>query len=134
MFKLEFTRRFSMAHRLLNGGHIKCATPHGHNEYVTVTLEAVKPEPLDGAANMVEPFALAKRRWHKWIDSHVDHAFHLSDSDPLLGYFQTHEPDKLALILVTPGDPTTEVLAVCFMAKINALLADDGGRLRCVSV
>ena len=36
MFSLIFSRRYSMAHRLLSGGSPKCAVPHGHNETVTV--------------------------------------------------------------------------------------------------
>jgi 6-pyruvoyltetrahydropterin/6-carboxytetrahydropterin synthase len=36
--------------------------------------------------------------------------------------------------MVMPGDPTTELLAACFMAKLNAFLTADGGRLTCVEV
>jgi len=85
-------------------------------------------------ANMVEPFEIAKAHWHRWIDEQVDHALQLSDGDPLIGYFRNHEPDRLARLLVTPGDPTTEMLAACFMAKLNAFLAKDGSDLRCVEV
>ena len=129
MFSLVFRRRYAMAHRLLADGEEACATPHGHNETVTVTLRAAQPAALDGAANMVEPFARAKASWHRWIDGHVDHSLHLGADDPLLGWFATHERQRLARILVTPGDPTTEMLALCMMAKLGALLAADGGRL-----
>ena len=64
----------------------------------------------------------------------VDHALQLSDRDPLIGYFRQHEPERLARLLVTPGDPTTEMLAACFMAKLNAFLEKDGSFLRCVEV
>jgi 6-pyruvoyltetrahydropterin/6-carboxytetrahydropterin synthase len=37
-------------------------------------------------------------------------------------------------LLVTPGDPTTEMLAACFMAKLNAFLQNDRSGLRCVEV
>ncbi|MEJ1936503.1 6-carboxytetrahydropterin synthase, partial [Nostoc sp. NIES-2111] len=60
MFSLVFSRRYSMAHRLIAGLSEKCAVPHGHNEIVTVTLRAVTPARLDGAANMVVPFERAK--------------------------------------------------------------------------
>jgi 6-pyruvoyltetrahydropterin/6-carboxytetrahydropterin synthase len=83
---------------------------------------------------MVEPFEIAKAHWHRWIDEQVDHALQLSDRDPLIGYFRDHEPDRLARLLVTPGDPTTEMLAACFMAKLNAFLEKDGSFLRCVEV
>ena len=133
-FSLVFTRRFSMAHRLLASGSDKCAVPHGHNELVVVTLQATDERRLDGAGNMVEPFERAKARWHRWIDDAVDHALQLSDRDPLIGWFRGHEPERLSRLLVTPGDPTTELLAALFMAKIGAFLASDGDRLRCVEI
>jgi 6-pyruvoyltetrahydropterin/6-carboxytetrahydropterin synthase len=134
MFSLVFTRRFSMAHRLIADADSKCMTPHGHNELVTVRLQANTPRRLDGRANMVAPFETAKARWHRWIDEQVDHAFQLSDRDPLIAYFRDHEPARLRRLLVTPGDPTSEMLAACFMAKLNAFLEDDGSFLRCVEV
>jgi 6-pyruvoyltetrahydropterin/6-carboxytetrahydropterin synthase len=134
MFSLVFTRRYSMAHRLMADARSKCAVPHGHNELVTVKLQATTPQRLDGAANMVEPFEIAKAHWHRWIDEEVDHALQLSDRDPLIGYFREHEPDRLVRLLVTPGDPTTEMLAACFMAKLNAFLQNDRSGLRCVEV
>jgi len=137
MFSLVFSRRYAMAHRLLadasnvEGGD-KCATPHGHNETVTVTLHAINPTALDGARNMVERFETAKSTWHRWIDDQVDHAFQLGAGDPLLGFFREHEPERLPRLLVTFGDPTTEVLACCFMAKLNAFLAAEGSGVWCV--
>jgi 6-pyruvoyltetrahydropterin/6-carboxytetrahydropterin synthase len=134
MFSLVFTRRYSMAHRLIADAASKCAVPHGHNELVTVRLQATTPRRLDGGANMVAPFETAKARWHRWIDEQVDHAFQLSNRDPLIDYFRDHEPGRLRRLLVTPGDPTSEMLAACFMAKLNAFLEDDGSGLRCVEV
>jgi hypothetical protein len=75
-----------------------------------------------------------KTIWHRWIDNNVDHALQLSENDPLLDWFAAHEPQRLRRILVTPGDPTTEVLACCMMAKISAFLAADGGRLSCAEI
>ncbi len=46
MAALEFTRRYAMAHRLLATQSPKCAIPHGHNEFVTVRLDAAHPVPL----------------------------------------------------------------------------------------
>ncbi len=134
MFSLVFTRRYSMAHRLIAGRSLKCATPHGHNEFVTVKLQATKPVKLDGHVNMVESFERAKSKWHRWIDEHVDHALQLSDEDRLLEWFRDNEPHMLDRIMITPGDPTTEALACCMMSKLNALLADDGGALSCVEI
>lgn len=131
MFKLVFTRRYSMAHRLISGCSVKCATPHGHNEFVTVEIVG-DATPLDLEVNMVAEFAQAKTNWHRWIDDHVDHAFQLSDQDPLLGWAEEHGPSWR--LVVTPGDPTTEMLAALFMAKLNAFLAADGHGLSCREV
>lgn len=134
MFTLAFTRRFSMSHRLLALYDGPCGIPHGHNEYVTVKLAARHPAPLDGEGNVVAPFHEAKRRWHAWIDKRVDHSLQLGPEDPLLTYFREQEPAQLHRILVTPGDPSTEALAACFMAKVSALLADQGSDLVCTEV
>ena len=131
VFSLVFSRRYSMAHRLIAGTSEKCSTPHGHNEIVTVQLRAKRPAALCGHVNMVEIFERAKSTWHGWIDNHVDHALQLSDSDPLLEFFRQTEKHRLGRILVTQGDPTTEMLAACMMSKINAFLHADGGRLVC---
>lgn len=133
-FELVFSRRFSMAHRLITGCSQKCAIPHGHNEIVTVRLAPTSPSQLDQRTNMVEEFGAAKSTWHKWIDNHVDHAFQISDRDPIIHYFQEYEPDKLPRLLVTPGDPTTEMLCVVFMNKLNRFLAQQESQLRCIAL
>jgi len=134
MFSLVFTRRYSMAHRLIADASSKCAIPHGHNEQVIARLQPVASQRLDGRANMVAPFEQAKARWHRFIDDRVDHAFQLGERDPMIDWFRAHEPERLARLLVTPGDPTTEMLAACFMAKLDAFLAADGNALRCVEL
>ena len=125
MAALEFTRRYAMAHRLLATQSAKCAIPHGHNEFVTVRLD-----PTDrftfSATNSAAPFEQIKRRWHAWIDEHVDHALHLGEDDPLIGYFREREPALLKQIMTFQGDPTTEALAACFFLKLSAFVADDG--------
>ncbi len=134
MLELRFTRRFSMGHRLIAGASEACALPHGHNECVTVHLALTEPMPLDGLANMPVSFEQAKGRWHRFVDTRLDHALQLADGDPLLGWFRAHEPARAARIVVTPGDPTTELMAGLLLAKLSAMLADDGGLLRCVSL
>ena len=134
MFSLVFSRRYAMAHRLRWCGSEKCALPHGHNEIVRARLVPAEAGRLDGQANMIEPFAEAKRQWHAWIDNHVDHTLQLSEDDPLLAYFKAQEPHRMQKIMTFPGDPTTELLATCFMSKISAFLAEAGGRLRCAEI
>lgn len=124
MAALEFTRRYAMAHRLLATQSPKCAIPHGHNEFVTVRLDPLTPFRFS-AANSVAPFEQVKRRWHQWIDEHVDHTLHLGESDPLIGYFRENEPSRLKQVMTFQGDPTTEALAACFWLKVSAFIADE---------
>ncbi|MEZ6023569.1 MAG: 6-carboxytetrahydropterin synthase [Hyphomonadaceae bacterium] len=119
MAALEFTRRYAMAHRLLATPSPKCAIPHGHNEYVTVRLAPTAPFRFS-ETNSAAPFEAVKRRWHQWIDDHVDHALHLGEADPLIGYFRDHEPALMQQIMTFQGDPTTEALAACFWLKLSA--------------
>lgn len=124
MAALEFTRRYAMAHRLRATQSPKCAIPHGHNEFVTVRLDALAPFRFS-AANSAAPFEKVKRRWHQWIDDHVDHSLHLAEDDPLIDYFRAREPAQLKQIMTFQGDPTTEALAACFFLKLSAFVAAD---------
>lgn len=123
--RLEFSRRYSMAHRLLDDPSSKCLTPHGHDEVVTVRLKPLRALDL-GGSNMTGSFEQAKGRWHRWIDDHVDHAFQVNASDPLVDYFRANEPDRVRRLMVFRGDPTTEALAVAFLLKLTAFLKADG--------
>ena len=134
MLKLIFRRRFSMAHRLISGSSPKCETPHGHNEYVLVELQKPEDVALDGSENMVEVFANCKTIWHKWIDNCVDHAFQLNSTDPLIEFFKEHEPQKVSRLLVTPGDPTTELMCAMFQSKLSAFLNAGDSNLQVYSV
>ena len=125
MVRLNFSRRYSMAHRLLHDAASKCLTPHGHDEVVTIRLRPLTPMSL-GGGNMSASFAQAKGAWHAWIDGWVDHALQLNAEDPLLGYFQREEPQQLTRIMVFRGDPTTEALAIAFFRKLSAILAGEG--------
>jgi 6-pyruvoyltetrahydropterin/6-carboxytetrahydropterin synthase len=124
MASLEFTRRYAMAHRLLSTNSPKCAIPHGHNEFVTVRLDPVAPFRFS-PTNSLAPFEDVKRRWRAWIDGCVDHTLHLAETDPLIGYFQAHEPARLPQVMTFQGDPTTEALAACFFLKLSAFIAHD---------
>ena len=125
MVRLNFSRRYSMAHRLLHDASSKCLTPHGHDEVVTMRLRALTAMDV-GGANMTASFDHAKGAWHAWIDGWVDHALQLNGEDPLLGYFQREEPKQLTRIMVFRGDPTTEALTIAFFRKLSAILAADG--------
>ncbi|MDI7776285.1 6-carboxytetrahydropterin synthase [Asticcacaulis sp. EMRT-3] len=130
---IQFKRRFSMAHRLRFDRSSKCATPHGHNEFVCIDLQARPGKACDwGAANYAESFARLKAHWHRFIDDSLDHAFQLGHDDPMIGYFRDHEPDLLPRLLVITGDPTTEAVATALYMKLNAILAAHMPDFECV--
>ncbi len=122
---LEFSRRYSMAHRLIAVDSPKRAVPHGHNEIVTVRLAPAAPFQFS-ETNAAAPFAQIKGRWHGWIDDAVDHALHLNAADPLIAFFREKEPARLSQLMIFAGDPTTEALTACFFLKLSAFLAADG--------
>ena len=130
-FRLRFSRRYSMGHRLTSGAAPNCRVPHGHDEIVTVDIVHVDNGGLDPETNMLAEFDRVKRRWFQWIDRAVDHSFHISHADPLLGFFQQHEPELVKKLLVTPGDPTTEIRAACFKSKLSSFLAEDEPNFAC---
>lgn len=130
---IRFTRRFSMAHRLITDAASKCAVPHGHNEFVHVTLRADRDITF-GAANYVASFEQLKGRWHGFIDKAVDHAFQLNRADPLVQWFAAHEPERLPRLMLFDGDPTSEALAIALRRKLDAFLAAEASAFRCVEL
>ena len=131
---IQFKRRFSMAHRLRFDADSKCMTPHGHNEFVVVSLQPkTGAAGMDwGRANYAASFADLKQHWHRFIDDSLDHAFQLAADDPMIGYFRDHEPDLLPRLLVIAGDPTTEAVAAALYMKLNAILAAHRPDFECV--
>ena len=130
-FVLRFSRRYAMGHRLISGAAPNCRVPHGHDEVVTVDIASADNQGLDPETNMLVEFEAAKGRWFEWIDRSVDHSFHLGDNDPLIDFFRDREPELVARLLITPGDPTTEVRAACYFAKLSAFLDSTDHRLVC---
>ncbi len=131
---LRFSRRYSMGHRLTSGAAPNCRVPHGHDEVVTVDIASASNAGLDPETHMLVEFEQAKGRWFEWIDGAVDHSFHIGDGDPLVRYFRDREPALVGRLLVTPGDPTTELRAACYFAKLNAFLAAGEEALVCTRV
>lgn len=130
---VRFTRRFSMAHRLIADAASKCAVPHGHNEFVSVTLEPLAEIDF-GGANYAASFERLKTRWHGFVDRSLDHAFQLNATDPLLDYFKDHEPQRLKQVLVVDGDPTTEALVIALWRKMEAIIAAEALPFRLVEL
>ncbi len=110
-----------MAHRFLEGLSPKCQNVHGHNEIIKATITPrSKDKPLDGRFNMVAEFSQVKKDWHQWIDDSIDHSTILNEKDPLVEWLQKSLPSPR--LMLTPGDPTTEMMAALFCAKLNAFL------------
>lgn len=120
-----------MAHRLNSGIAPNCQIPHGHDEVVTIDIGECNNASLDESSNMLVEFSRIKGRWFNWIDRSVDHSFHLGKDDPLVRYFEENEPHLLSHLLITPGDPTTEIRAACFAAKLAAFLEEEHPNFLC---
>ena len=131
---LKFSRRYSMGHRLISGAAKNCQIPHGHDEVVTVNIASKDNLGLDPNTNMLVEFEEAKGQWFKWIDQAVDHSFHINAEDPIIDFFRTNEPELLSKILITPGDPTTEIRAACYHAKLNSFLGSGNKGLICLGL
>lgn len=123
-----------MAHRLTSGAAPNCSIPHGHDEVVTVKIASDWNAPLDEKTNMLAEFGSVKGRWFEWIDNAVDHSFQLAGTDPLIAYFRESEPEQIARLLITPGDPTTEIRAACYHHKLTAFLESGGHNLVCTQL
>ena len=121
MFELEvnFRYRFEAAHRFTDASS-KCSTPHGHTWWVTLCLEHSTSD-IDLANNFATDFKELKSDWKKFIDNEVDHYFFLNFDDNLAIHLKNIEPNLN--VKLTPGDPTTEVLAALFFRKAENLLA-----------
>lgn len=123
-----------MAHRLLSDRSSKCATPHGHNEFVRIKIATPDQDYDWGGKNAANRFEDIKTPWHGFVDGALDHAFQLGADDPLIGYFTAHEPDLLARLLIIKGDPTTEALAVALFQKCTAILCHHKPSLKLLSL
>ena len=132
-FTLKFERRFCMAHRLIAGRSPKCAIPHGHNEFIRVSLSAPENPTLDHDANMISNCADAKSRWHQFIDEKLDHSFQVRSDDPIIEFFEKSEPHLKRRLVICPGDPTTELMCACLMSKLSHLLAELNSPLVCTA-
>ncbi|MEE3177597.1 MAG: 6-carboxytetrahydropterin synthase [Verrucomicrobiota bacterium] len=131
---LRFSRRYAMGHRLISGAAPNCKIPHGHDEIVTVEIASPNNRKLDSDTNMLVEFEEAKGLWFEWIDGSLDHSFHVSSEDPIIKYFKENEPDLLSRLLITPGDPTTEIRSACYYAKLSSFLQTKEKDLICVGL
>ena len=64
----------------------------------------------------------------------IANTFHVSSKDPIIEYFKENEPDLLSRLLITPGDPTTEIRSACYYAKLSSFLKTKEEDLICVGL
>lgn len=121
--EITFKRRFEAAHRFIKSNS-KCATPHGHTWWITLTLNH-SPNLIQNEINFSYDFKHLKKDWHKYVDEELDHHFFVNAEDPLLNYLKELQPDLL--ITSTDGDPTTETLALTFLKKALQIFSDFKG-------
>ena len=121
--KITFSHRFEAAHRFLDA-QTKCSTPHGHTWWIHLTLEH-KLDNMQSGKNYAEDFGPLKKEWRAFIDSQLDHHFFLNSKDPLKDYILKLIPD--ARLKLTPGDPTTEAIALILFNKAEEIFKPFNG-------
>lgn len=132
--KIEFTRRWEGAHRFIEGDTrgTLCSQPHGHSWHVIAEVGVFTDFCLDQEINTIIPFASVKKVWHGWIDHVIDHSLMLNAHDPLLEFMLKDNPGGRYVVM--PGDPTTEIVCITFMSKLNAFLLDIRADLYCEKI
>ncbi len=118
LYELSFTYRFEAAHRFTGSCSQACATPHGHTWYAKALFEAGENS-LDRQNDMVMEFSRLKTNWKRFIQGTVDHSFMHHYQDPILPALKEHIPGFRGLPF--PGDPTTELIAALFYAKLKVM-------------
>ena len=131
MLELVLQRKFEAGHRLIEGKNRDtiCSQPHGHSWHIKAYFSALEERGLDLKENTLILFSKLKAKWFTWIDQHLDHSFMFNEADPLLEFMLSDHPKGRHL--VTPGDPTTEILAVLFKCKLIAFLKNDKFPMTC---
>lgn len=116
-FLISFQYRFESGHRLSKATAGTCMTPHGHSWHAKAIFGSSAS--LLNAEDMVIEFALLKKGWKSFIHETADHSFFHHWQDSLLPSLTDLIPDFRGLPF--PGDPTTELVAALFFAKISAM-------------
>lgn len=115
---VNFRYRFEAAHRFTDVSS-KCSTPHGHTWWLTLCLSHESSD-INLEKNFATDFKDLKSGWKSFVDNELDHHFFLNSEDSLANHLRETEPNLN--IKLTPGDPTTEVLAALFFRKAESLL------------
>ena len=99
------------SHRLLHYKG-KCANLHGHRWKVEVWMEG-EPDP---ATQILIDYSLIKQVINKY-----DHQVILNQDDPMVPCIRQFNP-----VITTPGDPTSELMAVLIRDDLYAVCKDQG--------
>lgn len=118
--ELRFKYRFEAAHRFTQSTSPACMTPHGHTWYATLHLQTQAP--LNKNDMSVE-FHQLKSEWKDLISNVFDHSFLCNSHDPLVeSLLKVHKDARLMLF---PGDPTTELIALLLFHKCEHFLLNS---------
>ena len=102
---------FDASHRLLH--YIgKCHNLHGHRWKVEIWITGM----TDKKTNILVDYNEIKKIIHRY-----DHEIILNENDPMVPRIQEFHP-----VVTTPGDPTSELLALLIRDAIEEKYADSG--------
>lgn len=93
-------------------------TPHGHSWRAAILFQGIAEAELDRSQMMTE-FSGLKKGWKNFIQTTVDHSFLHHEADPLVEHLRVIVPQFRGLPF--PGDPTTEMVAACFLWKAHVM-------------
>jgi 6-pyruvoyltetrahydropterin/6-carboxytetrahydropterin synthase len=99
------------SHRLLHYKG-KCANLHGHRWKVEVWMEG-EPDP---ATQILIDYSVIKQTIDKY-----DHQIILNADDPMVPHIRPFNP-----VITTPGDPTSELMAVLIRDDLRAVCKERG--------
>ncbi|MEI8330897.1 MAG: 6-carboxytetrahydropterin synthase [Methanomicrobiales archaeon] len=99
------------SHRLLHYKG-KCANLHGHRWKIEVWMEG-EPNP---ATQILIDYSLIKQ-----VINRYDHQIILNREDPLVPRIEEFHP-----VITTPGEPTSELMAVLIRDDLSAVCRDRG--------
>ncbi|MFA4877405.1 MAG: 6-carboxytetrahydropterin synthase [Methanoregula sp.] len=90
----------------------KCANLHGHRWKIEVWMEG-EPDPV---SQILIDYSLIKQVINKY-----DHQIILNRDDPMVPRIQEFHP-----VITTPGEPTSELMAVLIRDDLYAVCRDEG--------
>ena len=109
---------WDMAHRLGDGYKSKCRHLHGHRYTAEITVQA----PQLDQYGMVMDFAMIKQICGGWIDTYLDHATLVSDTDESLHKLLSVEDQRY---YVVPFNTTPENIVRWMAERFQVILPEE---------